>query len=233
MTRHPSQRLSSPSRGFSAIIHIVGLLSYYYNFWYLNQFPNPVHQGFGGDFQFLTIIGLGLATLTSAFALLADLTLNPQLFKIKNVLAVTAAPLEVLISILYWGLSAIDKSLIVPPELMLPFLPDFGFHAMPAIMLTLDLLLLSPPWTIKGYGAMTISTILAFAYWAWVEYCYTRNGWYPYPIFDLLSTGQRVVLFTVSGLLMAVSTMGLKWVYGKVNGIDKFKKEALNPIKSE
>ncbi|KAK3996464.1 hypothetical protein QBC44DRAFT_339458 [Cladorrhinum sp. PSN332] len=229
MARHPLQRLSSPSPGFSAIIHIVGLLSYSCSFWYLQRFPSPIHDGFGGAFQFLTIIGLGLATLTSAFALLADLTLSPQLFAVKNVLAATAAPLEVLISILYWGLCAIDKSLVVPPELQLPFLPDFGFHAMPAIMLTLDLLLLSPPWTIKGYGAMTISTILAFAYWGWVEYCYSRNGWYPYPIFELLSTGQRVVLFTASGLLMTASTLGLKWVYGKLNGIEQFKQEALHP----
>lgn len=35
---------------------------------------------------------------------------------------------------------------------------------MPAIMLTLDLLLLSPPWTIKFQGALTLSTFLAFAY---------------------------------------------------------------------
>lgn len=56
---------------------------------------------------------------------------------------------------------------------------------------------------------------------------------YPYPIFDLLTTPQRVVLFTVSGLLMSGSTMGLKWLYGKVNGIEKFKKEALNPAKSD
>ncbi|KAK4232214.1 hypothetical protein QBC38DRAFT_532878 [Podospora fimiseda] len=219
--RHPLQRLASPSRGFSAIVHVVGLLSFSSSFWYLSRFPSPFHDGFGGDFQFLTIIGLGLATLTSTFALLADLTLSHQLFGVKNVLAVTTAPLEVLISILYWGLCAIDKSLVVPPELQLPFLPDFGFHAMPAIMFTIDLLLLSPPWTIRGYGAMTMSTILAFAYWGWVEYCYTRNGWYPYPIFDLLSTGQRVVLFTVSGLLMTASTLGLKWVYGKLNGIEQ------------
>lgn len=31
-------------------------------------------------------------------------------------------------------------------------------------MLTLDLLLLSPPWTIKFQGALTLSTFLAFAY---------------------------------------------------------------------
>jgi hypothetical protein len=54
---------------------------------------------------------------------------------------------------------------------------------------------------------------------------------YPYPLFALLSTWQRVALFTVSATLMTASTMMLKWVYGKVNGIESFKRDALNPLK--
>ncbi|KAK0729409.1 FAR-17a/AIG1-like protein [Apiosordaria backusii] len=230
---HPLQRLSSPSRSFSAVVHIIGLLSYSYSFWYLQQFPTEIHFGFGGDFQFLTIIGLALATATFAFGLLADLTLNPQLFGIKNALSVCSTPLEFLISILYWSISAIDKSLVFPPEFALPFLPDFGFHAMPAVMLTLDLMLLSPPWTIKGYSAMALSICLGFLYFGWVEYCFERNGWYPYPILELLKFWQRVILFSVSAVLMTASTLALKWLYGKINGIEEFKKEALHPIKME
>lgn len=48
---------------------------------------------------------------------------------------------------------------------------------MPAIMLTLDLMFLSPPWTVQGYGAMTISMTIAFLYWGWVELCFSKNGW--------------------------------------------------------
>jgi hypothetical protein len=43
------------------------------------------------------------------------------------------------------------------------FVADIN-SVVPAIMLTLDLLLLSPPWTIKFQGALTLSTFLAFAY---------------------------------------------------------------------
>jgi hypothetical protein len=39
------------------------------------------------------------------------------------------------------------------------------------------------------------------------------------------------MLFSVSALLMTGSTMALKWVYGKVNGIEQFKKDAINPTK--
>lgn len=54
---------------------------------------------------------------------------------------------------------------------------------------------------------------------------------YPYPIFTILTTPQRVALFTFSGFTCAASTMGLKWLYGKINSIEKFQKEALNPVK--
>lgn len=208
-------------------------------------------EAYGGQFQFLTIIGLAASLLTFSIGLLADLSGSSRLFAIKNRLSVGSAPLEVLVSILYWSLTAIDKALVVPPDMELPFLPDFGFHAMPAIMMTLDLLLLSPPWTIRGYSAMVLSMITAFLYWGWVEYCFSKNGWcvyamdcfgklttndtllprYPYPIFDLLSTWQRVLLFTFSASLMTGSTLALKWIYGKVNGNQELKEAAKHPLK--
>ncbi len=134
-------------------------------------------EAFGGHYQFLTIIGLTLALCTFVVGLLADVTLSPRLFYAKNLLSVCSTPLEVLISILYWGLCAIDKGLVMPPEFQLAFLPDFGFHAAPGLFLTLDLLLFSPPWAIHGYSAIALSQTLAFLYWFWVEYCFSRNGW--------------------------------------------------------
>jgi FAR-17a/AIG1-like protein len=104
---------------------------------------------------------------------------------------------------------------------------------MPAIMLTLDLVLLSPPWTIRAYSSMAISMTLALTYWGWVEYCFSQNGWYPYPIFDILSTWQRALLVTVSAALMTASAMLLRRVYGVINGIEEFKKDVFHPDKAE
>ena len=177
MAKHTLQRLNSPARNISALIHLAGIASFSASFTYLRLFPSPFSTSFGGEFQFLTIIGLALAQTTFVIGLVSDLTLDARLFAIKNVLSVCSAPLEVLVSIIYWSLCAIDRELVVPPGHELPLLPDLGFHAMPAIMLALDLLLLSPPWTIKGYGAMIISLSLAFLYWGWVEYCFSHNNW--------------------------------------------------------
>ncbi|KAI0136307.1 FAR-17a/AIG1-like protein [Xylariales sp. AK1849] len=230
MARHPLQRFQAPSRQFSMLLHAAGIASFAASFKFLNEWDTPMSKSFGGHYQFLTIIGLFTATLTFVVGLLADLTLSEQLFAVKNFLAVCAAPVEILITTLYWGLCAIDKSLVFPPEFQLAILPDVGFHAAPGVLLALDLLLLSPPWTIQAYSAAGLSLAFAFAYWFWVEYCFSQNGWYPYPIFDVLNTWQRALLFSFSALLMTGSTMALKWAYGKLNGIEKFKREAVtNP----
>ena len=101
----------------------------------------------------------------------------PLLFKAKNAISVVATPLEVVISVLYWGLMLINPELLMPPEFRLALPVDIGFHLAPAVFLTLDLVLFSPPWTIPAYGAMTLSTFIAFGYWYWVEFCFKKNGW--------------------------------------------------------
>lgn len=178
MARHPLQRFTAPSRQFSLLLHAVGVASFAASFRFLSTWETPISSAYGGHYQFLTILGLALAQLTFVVGLLADITLSNQLFAVKNVLALCATPLEALITLLYWGLCAIDKSLVFPPEFQLDILPDVGFHAAPALLLSVDLLLLSPPWTIRAYSSMALSMILAFAYWFWVEYCFNQNGWY-------------------------------------------------------
>jgi hypothetical protein len=45
--------------------------------------------------------------LTFVCGWLADITLSRRLFLVKNALTVCIAPLEVLISLLYWGIRAV------------------------------------------------------------------------------------------------------------------------------
>lgn len=176
VAHHPLQRLPSPSRGVSAILHLCGLLSFALSFKHLVDNPTEVSESYGWHYQYLTIIGLTIATGTFIFGLLADITLSPKLFFIKNTLSLCSAPLEVLISILYWGISAIDRTLVVPADVPISVYADVGFHAMPAILLTLDLLFFSPPWTINSLPAMGLSSALATLYWVWVDQCYKYNG---------------------------------------------------------
>lgn len=178
MTTRAPQKLASSPKILSPIIHVAGLLSFSASHSWLPNHRNPLHHGFGGPYQFLTFIGLSISTTTFGVGLLADIFRRKHLFALKNILSVCATPLDVLVSIMYWGLRAVDKKLVVPPGHELPFLPDFGLHAMPAFMLILDLMLLSSPWSVKAYSALSLSSVLALLYWGWIEYCFSINGWW-------------------------------------------------------
>lgn len=217
--QHPLQRLTSPSRTVSAVVHTLGLASYAYSFDYLIGNPNEINQAYGWHFQYLTIIGLSLATATFTLGLVADTTLSRACFAAKNVLSMCAAPMELLISTLYWGLRAIDPALVVPPELELPLPADLSFHLLPTLFLLADLLLLSPPWTIAALPAAVLSVVIAFLYWFWIEWCFRHNGFYPYPLFELLDYSQRLALFAGCAAVMALITLALKRVYATVNGV--------------
>ncbi|KAL9095592.1 MAG: hypothetical protein Q9165_002024 [Trypethelium subeluteriae] len=184
------------------------------------------NDSYGWHMQYLTIIGLSLAALTFISALFADLTLSPILFLTKNALSVASAPLEILITALYWGLRSIDPALVLPdwaPRLPLP--TDLSFHFAPAALLLVDLFVFSPPYTIAALPSVALSGAIAVAYWFWVEACYAHNGFYPYPIFADAGTVGRVGLFVMSAVVMTVSTGLLKWVYAVVNGREMWEEE--------
>ncbi|KAJ2893087.1 integral membrane protein [Zalerion maritima] len=178
MSTHPQQRFASPSRSLSLLLHATGLASFLASFKHLSQYDMPIANAYGGYSQFLTILSLAVSTVTFAVAVVADLTLNSTLFSIKNKLAVVTAPVEVLVALMYWGIFAYDPQLLFPDEFRMPIIADIGFHAMPGIVLSLDVLFFSPPWTISASSMLALSNVLAFLYWAWVEQCYTHNGWY-------------------------------------------------------
>ncbi|GFF35169.1 hypothetical protein IFM51744_02693 [Aspergillus udagawae] len=144
VAKHPVQRMSSPSRGFSALVHLIGLASFIGSFNFMHENPNRANEAYGWHFQYLTVIGLALSTLTFAFALLADLTLSTRLFLVKNLLSICSAPMEVLISILYWSLRMIDERLVYngwypyPIFEQVPFEGRVGLFVMSAIVMALS-----------------------------------------------------------------------------------------------
>lgn len=76
---------------------------------------------------------------------------------------------------------------------------------------------------------LTTSTAVAFLYWWWIELCYVKNGFYPYPIFAMLTTAQRTGLFALSGATMWVVGGALRALYAWVNGYETL--EELEKVK--
>ncbi|KAL8731508.1 MAG: hypothetical protein Q9166_003354 [cf. Caloplaca sp. 2 TL-2023] len=117
------------------VMKFAGLSSFAASYKYLVDHPTLINDAYGWHFQYLTIIGLALATITFSAGSLADITSSQRLFRIKNAFSVVATPLEVLITTLYGSLVSVDKELVIPKEFQLGLLPDISFHAVPAIAL--------------------------------------------------------------------------------------------------
>lgn len=177
MAQHPLQRAESPAPGFSLVWHLVGIASFASSYRFLFQWQTPITESYGWHLQFLTIIALTLSFITFVIAAVADVTRSSTLFGIKNALSVVVTPINVVVTTLYFGLTAIDPALVVPPEFRIPFAVDLGFHFAPGLLLVFDYLVLSPPWTVSTPVVMSLSTAIAFGYWYWVELCYSKNGW--------------------------------------------------------
>lgn len=238
MARHPVQRFSSPSRRLSLLFHLLGTADFAYCLYCLTRWKYPRTNGFGWHFQYITNIGLGLSTISFALGALADITSSSTIFKIKNTLSVLGAPLEVTVTILYWGIVAMGRSLIVQAGFKLPLLLNLGFHLAPAIFQSLDYILFSPPWTLSTSGLAALSAAFAYGYRCWADYCHSRNRcivrlllvlisgakltwsfWrYPYPLLEVLNTPQQLLLHSLTGMLVFASSCILNRAYTKANG---------------
>ncbi|KAF0634913.1 hypothetical protein FPSE5266_09336 [Fusarium pseudograminearum] len=205
--------MSASSR---VLFHALGTSSFMFSFYLLTTWDSNYSRSFGWYFQLLTVVGLALSLVTFSLGLIADLAPADILFKAKDAVAVLATPLEVLIAVLYWSIRMHDPSLLMPEDLIIDPLPDLGFHLVPAVLLALDLVLWSPRATITTRSMMSLSTVLAVVYWCWIELCFYKNGWYPYPMMDQFSAIQRVVIFIASAGLLTASSSALQYVHGKV-----------------
>ncbi|KAK7973478.1 hypothetical protein PG996_007704 [Apiospora saccharicola] len=214
----------TPSRGLSTLLHAAGLLSFAATFLWLPHTTNPLHRGVGGPFQFLTVIALSMATVTFALGLAADITQRSRLVYTKTRLsALVATPLALLVAMLYWSNRAAAAGLLIPRGHEVPFVPDLGLHVVPVVALTTDLL-----WpgsaaaaygmaAVRGRDALAHGTGLMFAYWVWLEYCFSHNGWYPYPGLEKMSKTDMFVACLASACLMAGNAVGLKKLYMKIS----------------
>lgn len=84
MAKHPLQRLDSPSRTASLILHIVGIASFSCCFDDLRHHETPLAASYGSHYQYLTILGLSAALFSFVMGLMADITLYQRFFSSKE-----------------------------------------------------------------------------------------------------------------------------------------------------
>lgn len=189
-----SLRPANPSPALRSIWYSMGLASCSFAF---SQFKHlealtgsAITKQFGGHYQFLTNISLFLTFVTLLLSL--SHTLSPSLpftRELKTLASIMTMPMEVLVSILYWTVLAIDPKLLIPQKrvddplnpgqfvmetIRLPLMVDLSMHAFPAVLLLVvsvkvpESERLSPPCistvlTLDSYPLSSSQDFLAFS----------------------------------------------------------------------
>ncbi|GAA5859325.1 hypothetical protein JCM8547_001985 [Rhodosporidiobolus lusitaniae] len=221
---------TQPRTPLSILLHLFAFASLSWSFRYLYT-PGPLTdfmaQSFGGRWQFLTILSLAASWLTFAFSLLYDLLPLPLFARLKTSFAVLAVPVEGFVAAGYWGLTLYDPSLLNPPsaEFRLPLGVDMSIHGLPALYLWLDFLLFSPRFPSR-VRPLSLALIVTLAYSLWMELCASKNGAFPYPMFDALELKYRLGVYVVSVPLVVGLYGAANGVHGLVRGSSSGEKEA-------
>jgi hypothetical protein len=182
--------------------------------WLFIDNSTVIRESHGSYFQHLTIIGLTVAAVAQLIGLFANLTGLRFLRTAKERVNLVAAPLEVLVSILYYSIKAIDENLLIDKRLNIraPDTVDMSMHLYPAVFELADVLILSPMWTTSIPRALVIFGLFSAGYWQWVHYLYTKNGFYAYPLLELASTPQRLAIFGGATVLVTLTFEVIKYL---------------------
>ncbi|KAI8095305.1 FAR-17a/AIG1-like protein-domain-containing protein [Thamnidium elegans] len=150
--------------------------------------------GYGGQFQYLTIIGLTIATTSLVVRIINLLTgfLKP----VYETLSAIATPVEGLISILYWPIVLYDRTLLLPEglEYDLPLILDLSIHLIPTIVCWIDLLVYNKDFKRSPTHILAIY-IFGLSYFYWANLCFENNGYWVYPLLGKFGDMQRAFFF--------------------------------------
>ncbi|KAL0088313.1 FAR-17a/AIG1-like protein [Phycomyces blakesleeanus] len=179
----------------SLLLNVVGLYSNSYAFKSMLRVPLPL--GFGGLFQFLTIISLTASTITFSLQILRFFFPKPLQGAYQAVSGL-ATPMEGLVSLMYWPMMLHSRDLLVPKgsPFDLPLILDLSLHLWPAVILYIDLFVFNSEYKRSTHNVTAIY-VFCTLYFFWSSYCRSVNGFWVYPFLDFFSVPGRAAFFVV------------------------------------
>lgn len=187
-------------------VHVMAIITYVsaLNAIFTDTAVTVISKSYGSHFQFLTILGVFISLGANLAGLISRLTGSPLLKAVRDLLNVVAAPLEMLIALLYWTIKSIDPNLMIDPTLqnVLPAWIDRSIHVYPVVFQTLDVVVFTPQWKLGVPAAFTVYGVIAAVYWQWIQITYKHNGFYPYPFLSLMTPTQRYGFVAMATVLV-------------------------------
>lgn len=167
---------------------------------------SPISKLYGGHFIFLTVWGLALSFVQSVVAAFAVFSGLRTVYALSNYLLMLSAPVELLITMLYWTINLVNPTLVLDPAVIqLPLAVDLQIHLWPAILQLLQAIWVPYSlWYAGKVGPFIAFGSLTIVFWLWTSYTYSINGVYPYPLLEILSEPARMALFAVCCLILVL-----------------------------
>jgi len=185
----------------------------YHNHLHINL---PIFENYGGRLQFLTMITSYTMCVGAGFAAIVDIiqlvtgsleekrpskdgfpSNSSTLISIRDeVMSFWVYNLGIFVSVLFWGIAAVDLESIHPEETNV-IMPLFGWHN--HFLHTLPLIIANMQVLYVNYNFPSISKALISAlvfsvgYLAWMYKCKTMNGSWAYDIMDKFDQSQFVI----------------------------------------
>jgi FAR-17a/AIG1-like protein len=180
--------------------------------WLFFKDHGVISRAFGSQFVFLTVLGLVASYVVQVLGIVAAVTGSRFTKSLKDGLNKLSAPLELVISILYWSIKAYDPKLLINEEIQerIPLWVDVSIHLLPSAVGSLDALFFSSRWRTSFVSIVSQFSVCALAYWHWVDYAYSYNGFYPYPLFGLVTKEARIGIFAGAVFIASTSFILLK-----------------------
>lgn len=166
--------------------------------------PGGSHRDdFGGLWKYLTFWNLWVQLLFCLVCLLNDFlgsdeVLHSKASRLQRIrdfyFATVAFPIGVFVGIMFWSLYLIDRELVFP-EILDQFFPVYVNHMLHTTCIPLQIFELLMAYHIypSKKAGMTTTGFFCFAYLAWVVLISVVNGYWIYPVFEVLPSPFRYI----------------------------------------
>lgn len=136
---------------------------------------------------------------------------KPLIRRIKDTMfSCLAFPLASFVGVLFWGIYAVDRELILPRSLD-PYFPLWLNHVMHSNIVIFAILELVTSFRMYPTRKVGLSILCSFmvCYLIWIHIIYLKTGSWVYPILTVLNWPVRVIFYILSlGIVCGMYSVG-------------------------
>ncbi|KAK3759188.1 hypothetical protein RRG08_028148 [Elysia crispata] len=186
-----------------SVFHVPIFIAFFFSTYYDWHYVGTRHKGPFKKLYFLTYWNACLQTLYYGLCVVKNFTSDrrrsAQLERWRdNMHACVAFPVGMFVVATFWALFAVDRELVFPKALdhLVPFWLNHMLHTAVFPFLVIDKYLVHHQYPLRHKG-IPVACALALIYLIWILFIAYYEGFWVYPILQVLAMHQRVIFISV------------------------------------